>query len=191
MTKRELKQKQIENYIAQTKEINYNVVPTKNIDNGRGGKQFEMLVKFAIGNYNFKGVSKSGRLDTTKKKNGERLKIEIKQNAGELATLDENGNIIDCITKNDIIIYAPEYNPNAPVELQAYVMNATDFYNGLVQNGCIRYKTSTAVNNAVKQGYCEKYHDKITIQNNSLKKLDKIYDLCEEIGVSLKEWVEG
>lgn len=186
MTTREKKQQEVKAYLEKTKTIDYNTVPTRGIDSGRGGKTAEMQTKLFLGNYRFNGVSKSKAIDT--RKNG--FKIEIKTNAGELATLDENGNITDSILKNDYIVYFPEYNANYPVELQAYVLKADTFYNALIESGCIRYKTSTFVSNQAKNGYCEKYHDKITIQNNSIKKLNAIYDICESYGKSLAEWAK-
>ena len=190
MTIREKKIAEVNSYLEKTKAMNYHCKPTAGIDSGRGGKAFEGLVKLYLGNYKFKGIAaKEFAIDTTKRINGERVKIEIKCNAFEIARLDENGTTIYSIRDNDYIVYAPDFDDRAPVELQAYVIPAQLFIDELENAGCIRLKMSTPMTARKKAGE-PFFYDRISIQNNSLKKLDKIYDILEENGMNLKEFKE-
>lgn len=190
MTIREKKIAEVNSYLEKTKTINYHCKPTMGIDSGRGGKAFEALVKLYLGNYKFKGIAaKEFATDTTKRINGERVKIEIKCNAFEIARLDESGEMVYSICDNDYIVYAPNFDDRAPVELQAYVIPAQLFIDELENAGCIRLKMSTPMTARKKAGE-PFFYDRISIQNNSLKKLDKIYDILEENGMSLKEFKE-
>lgn len=190
MTVREKKIAEVNAYLEKTQSINYHCKPTNGIDSGRGGKAFEALVKLYLGNYKFRGiVAKEFVTDTTKRINGERVKIEIKCNAFEIERLDENGATIYSIRDNDYIVYAPAFDDRAPVELQAYVIPAQMFIDELKNAGCIRLKMSTPMTARKKAGE-PFFYDRISIQNNSLKKLDKIYDILEENGMSLKEFKE-
>ena len=118
--------------------------------------------------------------------NGKRVKIEIKQNASEIATIDKNGNINSVLLKADYVIYAPEYSPAYAVECQAYVLDAKQFIDLLSENGLIRYKMSSA---QYKKAENERWHDRITIQSlNSKARYNRMYDLLEEYGTLLKEW---
>ncbi len=190
MTIREKKIAEVNSYLEKTQSINYHCKPKMGIDSGRGGKAFEALVKLYLGNYKFKGIAaKKFATDTTKRINGERVKIEIKCNAFEIARLDENGEMVYSICDNDYIVYAPDFDDRAPVELQAYVIPAQLFIDELENAGCIRLKMSTPMTARKKAGE-PFFYDRISIQNNSLKKLDKIYDILEENGMSLKEFKE-
>ena len=190
MTVREKKIAEVNAYLEKTQSINYHCKPTNGIDSGRGGKAFEGLVKLYLGNYKFKGIAaKELATDTTKRINGERVKIEIKCNAFEIARLDENGETVYSIRDNDYIVYAPDFDDRAPVELQAYAIPAELFIDELENAGCIRLKMSTPMTARKKAGE-PFFYDRISIQNNSLKKLDKIYDILEENGMSLKEFKE-
>ena len=184
MTVREKKIAEVNAYLEKTQSINYHCKPTNGIDSGRGGKAFEGLVKLYLGNYKFKGIAaKELATDTTKHINGERVKIEIKCNAFEIARLDESGETVYSICDNDYIVYAPDFDDRAPVELQAYVIPAQLFIDKLENAGCIRLKMSTPMTARKKAGE-PFFYDRISIQNNSLKKLDKIYDILEENGMS-------
>lgn len=190
MTIREKKIAEVNAYLEKTQSINYHCKPKIGIDSGRGGKAFEALVKLYLGNYKFKGIAaKEFTTDTTKRINGERVKIEIKCSAFEIARLDESGETVYSICDNDYIVYAPNFDDRAPVELQAYVIPAQLFIDELKNAGCIRLKMSTPMTARKKAGESF-FYDRISIQNNSLKKLDKIYDILEENGMSLKEFKE-
>ena len=155
-------------------------------DKGRNGKNFESQVKSYLGNYKKAGITTIGKVDTTKTYNGKRVKIEIKQNASEIATIDKNGTIKSVLLSADYVIYAPEYSPAYAVECQAYVLDAKQFIDLLSENGLIRYKMSSA---QYKKAEDERWHDRITIQSlNSKARYNRMYDLLEEYGTLLKEW---
>ena len=190
MTKREEKIAEVNAYLEKTKAIDYHCTPTTGIDSGRGGKTFEALVKLYLDNYRFKGIaSAEGKTDTRKRINGEIAKIEIKCNAFEIERLDENGKVIYSIRNNDYIVYAPDYNECAPVEMQAYVIPAELFIDKLYECGCVRLKMTTPMTARKKAGE-PFFYDRISIQNNSIKKLNLIYDILDEYGMSLKEFKE-
>ena len=188
MTIREKKIAEVNAYLEKTRAMNYHCKPTTGIDSGRGGKTFEALVKLYLDNYRFKGIaSAEGRTDTKKRINGEIAKIEIKCNAFEIERLDENGAVTYSIRNNDYIVYAPDYNEFAPVEMQAYVIPADLFVDKLFECGCIRLKMTTPMAARKKAGE-PFFYDRISIQNNSIKKLNLIYDILDEYGMSLKEF---
>ena len=190
MTKREEKIAEVNAYLEKTRAIDYHCTPTTGIDSGRGGKTFEALVKLYLDNYRFKGIaSAEGKTDTRKRINGEIAKIEIKCNAFEIERLDENGKVIYSIRNNDYIVYAPDYNECAPVEMQAYVIPAELFIDKLYECGCVRLKMTTPMTARKKAGE-PFFYDRISIQNNSIKKLNMIYDILDEYGMSLREFKE-
>lgn len=188
MTIREKKIAEVNAYLEKTKAINYHCTPTAGIDSGRGGKTFEALVKLYLNNYRFKGIaSAEGKTDTRKRIDGKTAKIEIKCNAFEIERLDENGAVTYSIRNNDYIVYAPDYNEFAPVEMQAYVIPAELFVDKLLECGCVRLKMTTPMAARKKAGE-PFFYDRISIQNNSIKKLNMIYDILDEYGMSLKEF---
>ena len=188
MTIREKKIAEVNAYLEKTRAIDYHCKPTAGIDSGRGGKTFEALVKLYLDNYRFKGIaSPEGKTDTTKRLNGKNAKIEIKCNAFEIERLDENGAVTYSIRNNDFIVYAPDYNEFAPVEMQAYVIPAELFVEKLYECGCVRLKMTTPMAARKKAGE-PFFYDRISIQNNSIKKLNLIYDILDEYGMSLKEF---
>ena len=190
MTIREKKIAEVNAYLEKTKAIDYHCTPTAGVDSGRGGKTFEALVKLYLDNYRFKGIaSAEGKTDTRKRINGEIAKIEIKCNAFEIERLDENGKVIYSIRNNDYIVYAPDYNECAPVEMQAYVIPAELFIDKLYECGCVRLKMTTPMTARKKAGE-PFFYDRISIQNNSIKKLNLIYDILDEYGMSLREFKE-
>ena len=190
MTIREKKIAEVNAYLEKTCAIDYHCTPTAGVDSGRGGKTFEALVKLYLDNYRFKGIaSAEGRTDTRKRINGEIAKIEIKCNAFEIERLDENGEVIYSIRNNDYIVYAPDFNEFAPVEMQAYVIPAELFIDKLYEYGCVRLKMTTPMTARKKAGE-PFFYDRISIQNNSIKKLNMIYDILDEYGMSLREFKE-
>ena len=188
MTIREKKIAEVNAYLEKTRAIDYHCKPTAGIDSGRGGKTFEALVKLYLNNYRFKGIaSAEGKTDTKKRVDGKIAKIEIKCNAFEIERLDENGAVTYSIRNNDYIVYAPDYNEFAPVEMQAYVIPAELFVDKLFECGCVRLKMTTPMAARKKAGE-PFFYDRISIQNNSIKKLNLIYDILDEYGMSLKEF---
>lgn len=181
-----------ENYKAETIKME-NTVYTKpvlgdGIDRGRVGKTFESAVKSYIGNFAKSGISKQGANDCTiTLSNGKRIACEIKSGAGELASISTSGAIHWGFNLNGMLIYAPTYTPEQPVETQAYVFNnAQEFINALVSMNLVRYKYSTSMNRKPK---ANRYHDKVTIQSlSSTGRYNKMYDYCEEYGTLLANW---
>ena len=188
MTIREKKIAEVNAYLEKTRAIDYHCKPTTGIDSGRGGKTFEALVKLYLDNYRFKGIaSPDGKTDTKKRIDGKIAKIEVKCNAFEIERLDSNGAVTYSIRNNDYIVYAPDYNEFAPVEMQAYVIPAELFVDKLFECGCVRLKMTTPMAARKKAGE-PFFYDRISIQNNSIKKLNLIYDILDEYGMSLKEF---
>ena len=188
MTIREKKIAEVNAYLEKTRAIDYHCKPTAGIDSGRGGKTFEALVKLYLNNYRFKGIaSAEGKTDTKKRIDGKIAKIEVKCNAFEIERLDENGAVTYSIRDNDYIVYAPDYNEFAPVEIQAYVIPAELFVDKLFECGCVRLKMTTPMSARKKAGE-PFFYDRISIQNNSIKKLNLIYDILDEYGMSLKQF---
>ena len=188
--KKELVRELRTNYHIETIKTNalLHTQATKNStdDKGRGGKDFESQVKTFLGNFIKAGITALGKVDTTRTIDGRRVKIEIKSNASEIATIDTNGKINSVLLKADYVIYAPEYDPAYPVENQAYVLDAKEFFALLGKNGLLRYKKSSA---QYKKAENERWHDRITIQSlNSKARYNRMYDLLEEYGTLLKEW---
>lgn len=158
------------------------------IDRGREGKTFEGEVKSYIGNFSKATISKQGKTDCTiTLSNGKRVKCEIKNGGGELATINENGSVKWGFSLGGMFIYAPVYDATQPVERQAYVFDSAEaFVNGLAERNLIRSKYSTAMN---RRPEADKRHDRITIQSlSSTGRYNKMYDYCEECGTLLANW---
>lgn len=188
MTIREKKIAEVNSYLEKTCALDYHCKPTTGIDSGRGGKTFEALVKLYLNNYRFKGIaSPDGKTDTKKRIDGKIAKIEIKCNAFEIERLNENGTVTYSIRNNDYIVYAPDFDDRTPVEMQAYVIPAGLFVDKLYECGCVRLKMTTPMIAHKKAGE-PFFYDRISIQNNSIKKLNLIYDILDEYGMSLKEF---
>lgn len=158
------------------------------VDRGRIGKTFESAVKSYIGNFAKSAISKQGKTDCTiTLSDGKRVKCEIKSGAGELASVNADGAIKWGFSLSGMIIYAPTYTPNQPVETQAYVFDSAEtFVNALTSMNLVRNKYSTAMNRRPK---ADRFHDKITIQSlSSTGRYNKMYDYCEECGTLLANW---
>lgn len=165
--------------------------PTPGIDSGASGKSYEGRVKFYCGNYRSPRIcTAEGYVDMIKKVHGIEKKFEIKCNAVEIARIREDGTEYNNIgVKNDYIIYAPEMDEFSPVEYQSYVIEAELFITLLRENGCVRYKATTPMTKTKKAGGFW-WYDRLTIQNNSMKKMNAIYDILEEHGMTLKDFAE-
>lgn len=156
-------------------------------NDGANGTSYEMAVKVALGNYNGQLKSKAGTMDTRKGGHS----VEIKSGCGELATLNENGEIITTIFKRDIIIYAPFYEAGDDVFCTSYVLTTEDFFSALEKANLIRTKVSSAMNKKKQNGE-PWYYDRMAIQSfkNSQKATDRWLDALEECGMDLKSWLE-
>lgn len=156
-------------------------------NDGANGTSYEMAIKLALGNYKGQLKSKAGIVDT--RKGG--YSVEIKSGCGELATLNENGEIINTVFKRDIIIYAPFYEAGDDVFLTSYVLTTDDFFEALEQAHLIRTKVSSAMNKKKQNGE-PWYYDRMSIQSfkNSQKAIDRWLNALDEYGVDLKSWLE-
>lgn len=156
-------------------------------NDGANGTSYEMAVKFALGNYKGQLKSKAGIVDT--RKGG--YSVEIKSGCGELATLDEDGKIINTVFKRDIIVYAPFYEAGDDVFSTSYVLTTEDFFKALEEANLIRTKVSSAMNKKKQNG--EPWHyDRMAIQSfkNSQKAINRWLNALEEYGMDLKSWLE-
>lgn len=165
--------------------------PGKGVDSGALGKSSEGLVRYYCNDYRAERVCRElGKIDMRKKVNGKMCSFEIKQGGVELAELDRGGSVVKSIAdKNDYIIYCPRYSSTIAVEKQYYVIPIVDFMEGLIESNLIRYKATTPMN-AIKKAGGEWYYDRITVQNNSLKKENLMLDMLEERGTSLEDFAK-
>ena len=164
-------------YTERAKTTPWETAPTMGIDNGIGGKCFEVCTVAEIVK-RCNGVKSTGKCDLTFKG----TTFELKTGCGELGkiTYNANGKPVIHIRKVGFYIYAPEYNENYNALQQAYVISQNDFLALLDDIGLIRYKKSSY---AIKNGIDRP--DKITIQSfkNSKKKYNALYDSLETYGI--------
>lgn len=164
-------------YTERAKATPWETTPTIGIDNGIGGKCYEVCAVAEIVK-RCKGVKSAGKCDMTYKGST----YELKTGCGELGkvTYNANGEKVIHIRKVDFYVYAPEYNENYNALMQAYVIPQSDFLSLLGDIGLIRYKKSSY---AIKKGFDRP--DKITIQSfkNSNKKYNALYDSLETYGI--------
>lgn len=164
-------------YTERAKATPWESVPTTGIDNGIGGKCFEVCTVAEIVK-RCSGVKSAGRYDLTFKG----ATYELKTGCGELGKITYNagGEGVMRIRKVDFYVYAPEYNEHYNALKQAYVISQVDFLSLLNDIGLIRQKKSSY---AVKNGFDKP--DKIAIQSfkNSKKKYNALYDGLETYGI--------
>lgn len=164
-------------YTERAKATPWESMPTTGIDNGIGGKCFEVCTVAEIVK-RCNGVKPTGRYDMTYKG----TTYELKTGCGELGkiTYNADGEEVIHIRKVDFYIYAPEYNENYNALQQAYVISQNDFLSLLEYIGLIRRKKSSY---AIKNGLDRP--DRITIQSfkNSNKKYNALYDGLETYGI--------
>lgn len=165
--------------------------PEPGVDSGALGKSSEGLVRYYCNDYRAKSVCRGlGEVDMRKKVNGKMCNFEIKQGGVELAELDRNGAIVKSVAdKNNYMIYCPRYSAEIAVEKQYYVIAMNVFMNGLIEYDLMRYKATTPMQRIKKAGG-EWYHDRIAVQNNSLKKENAMLDMLEQYGISLERFAK-
>ena len=154
--------------------------------NGAWGTLLELEIKKSLGNTR-QLKSGAGKVDTRKKG----LKIEIKSACGELATLDESGKMITSIFKNDLVIYAPFYEPDDDIYTCCYVLTIDGFKRALESANMVREKMSTNMCKRKKAGMTY-YNDRLSIQSftNSKKRTAAWLAALDENGISLADWFE-
>ena len=159
-------------------------------NDGKFGCLFEGYVKAYMGNYGGKVVSAAGRRDTTKKIGSARFSFEMKTGSGELATLNADGSIKHTCLTSDYMVYCYKFNPNEPVETQAYVFPMAVFVDILETLNLIGYKYSTPM---TKRPAPERYYDKVAIKQMSTAKRTKcrenFIDTYENLGMTLEEFI--
>lgn len=169
-------------YTERAKATPWEATPTIGIDNGIGGKCFEVCTVAEIVKH-CNGVKSTGRCDMTYKG----ATYELKTGCGELGkiTYNASGAEVVHIRKVDFYVYAPEYNENYNALLQAYVIPQDDFLSLLNDIGLMRRKKSSY---AIKNSFDRP--DKITIQSfkNSNKKYNALYDGLEQYGVKASDY---
>lgn len=173
-------------YNDYAKSVDIHVKPTKGVNSGAHGRDFEARVKTYLNNCNgLKIAANSNNYDTIKKG----IKIEVKSGNGEICQIMEDGTKRGMFGKSDYVIYTLKVYPECPVEQQAIVCPACEFIERLENAGLTRLKASTAIYKAVQSGFLDEiYHDRESIQINSVRKENKLWDILEEIGMSLDEF---
>lgn len=163
------------------------VPPTQGRSSGSEGRLFEPRVKIALGCTRGEIVSDQNRIDV--RKNG--YSIEIKQGFGtELATIQPDGTLKSPLLKSDYIIYCPDFviGCDIDVNLQSYVLPAVAFFNTVIELGLTRKKRSTPMQKRYKNGNTW-YYDRISLQVNSNKKRDILYDFLENNSITIKDFL--
>lgn len=159
-------------------------------NDGIKGCLFEGYVKAYMGNVRGSVVSAAGRRDTTKKIGSARFSFEMKTGSGELATLNPDGTIKHTCLTADYMVYCYKFDPNEPVETQAYVFPMGVFAEMLETLNLIGYKYSTPM---TKRPAPERYYDKVAIKQMSTAKRTKcrenFIDTYENLGMTLEEFV--
>lgn len=165
--------------------------PEPGVDSGALGKSSEGLVRYYCNDYRADSVCRGlGEVDMRKKVGGKMCNFEIKQGGVELAELDHNGAVVKSVAdKNDYMIYCPRYSSEIAVEKQYYVIPMNVFMNGLIEYDLMRYKATTPMQRIKKAGG-DWYHDRIAVQNNSLKKENAMLDMLEQYGISLERFAK-
>lgn len=186
MAKKETVIKIREAYNEYAKRVDVHIKPTKGVNSGAHGRDFEARVKTYLGNCNgLKIAANSNNYDTIKKG----IKIEVKSGNGEICQIMEDGTKRGMFGKSDYVVYAFKVYPDYSVEKQAIVCPAREFIERLENAGLTRLKASTAIYKAVQSGFLDRiYHDRESIQINSVKKENKLWDILEDIGMSLNEF---
>ena len=180
-------EKQLERLNTKAESINPYIRPTKKVDSGINGKLFEAEIKKALSNTNGKAVSSPTRADSRKWG----MSHEIKTGCGELAILDENGDVVKWVFNSDIIIYAPFFEAGDDVEMCSYVLRPDDFHKALIEANLIRKKVSTPMNSEKQEGN-EWYYDRMAIQTykNSNKAINRWYDALEKYGIPFGDYLK-
>lgn len=162
-------------------------------NHGYKGNLFEGYVKAYLGNFKGSLVSARGAIDTRKKLiTGEIATFEIKQGQGELGILDREGNIISTCLTRDYIITCYKFNPEAPVETQAYVLNMETYVTMMNDLNLIGTKYSSQQYD--NPNPYTRYHDRLCIKQMSQPKRAKIrqafIDSYEGLGMTLENFCE-
>lgn len=167
------------------------------INRGAVGNAFEMSVKLALDNYRFKGVAPARRSDTTKKAvDGTIDKIECKSGlGGEFAILNQYGEVIGGIYNSDYTIFCPYPDPDFFDSIEklskiCLVLRSSDFFYALNESGLLRQKMTTAMHRNEFIPKELKYKDRLSLQVNSNKKLNLLWDILDAQGIPFDEFLQ-
>lgn len=198
MTKKEKLMNYIMLYNGYAVSTDVHVAPTRGISSGAHGRLYEMLIKLALQNYQFKGVAPARINDTRKRINDEWVDFEIKQGAGELVYYDNDGQVYKSVLDNKYIIYSVSYVPIVTDDCneavinavkQSYIFDAQVFYELLKKNKFLRKKKSTAFYSPCN--FSDKDFDRETIQTTKSTKREQEYiDLIKANGTPLLQWLQ-
>lgn len=160
-------------------------------NHGYNGNLFEGYVKAYLGNYKGSMVSARGAIDTKKKLNtGEIVSFEIKQGQGELGILDREGNIVSTCLTRDYMITCYKFNPDEPVQGQAYVLTMETYVMMMNDLNLIGTKLSSAQYD--NPNPYTRYHDRLCIKQMSqpkrAKKRQEFIDSYEGLGMTLEDF---
>ena len=166
------------------------------INRGAVGNAFEMSVKIAINNYRFNGVAPAGRNDTTKKAyDGTIDRIECKSGlGGEFAYFTVIGTK-NIVYKTDYTIFCPYPDPEFFGNIEklskiCIVIPSCNFFSALVNEGLLRQKMTTAMHRNDFIPTELKYKDRLSLQVNSNKKMDKLWNILDKYGMPFDEFVK-
>ena len=160
-------------------------------NDGYKGNLFEGCVKAYLGNFRGSMVSARGAVDTKKKlKTGVIASFEIKQGQGELGILDREGNIVSTCLTRDYMITCYKFNPDEPVEVQAYVLSMAEYVS--MMNGLNLIGTKYSSQQYNNPNPYTRYHDRLCIKQMSTAKRTKVrnafIDSYETLGMTLEDF---
>lgn len=163
---------------------------------GAKGNAFEMLVKIAMKNYNFKGIAAPSKFDTTKTIDGEKVKFECKTGSGELAHLSRNGVLKNSPTlKSDYIIYCLRFDAYKPLtEQEIFVIETSEFIARTSENKLTRIKMTTKMKNSDRPEEL-KFKDVWSLSTDGASRSNKMISLMYELidegyGMTFNELLE-
>lgn len=158
---------------------------------GKNGDLLEAYSKSYMDNYRGSLVSARGIADTKKKLNtGVIATFEIKQGQGELGILDREGNIVSTCLTRDYMITCYKFNPEKPVERQAYVLRMEDYV--CMMNDLNLIGTKYSSQQYKNPDPYTRYHDRLCIKQMSTDKRAKIrqafIDSYQSLGMTLEDF---
>lgn len=175
------------------------------VPNNLFGKLFENCINYSVGLLERAQITQpSGKIDCIKYGivDGKKMqfRIEIKQGASPLATLDRDGKIICSeIRKSNFVCYHPRFIPVENVDCVETAINeclfftVSDFFDILNEFNAIRLKRSGTQQQRYKQGLSS-YHDKETLQSfynpKSMGKFNRFVERLYFDGMCYQDFVQ-
>lgn len=175
----------IEKMIERLENEDLHTAPKKGVSSGTEGVLFEAMIKLEFNCVRGKPHSKPGRIDLSK--NG--YNIEVKQGLGaELGRLDEKGILTSPLLKSDYICYCPNFSYKVNINKQCYILSVPVFLEGLKSNNLTRRKPSTDMQARKKAGL-DWFYNRYSIQANSIKKENALFNFLEENSISITDFL--